>query len=375
MQSAASGALHAARQRTPTGAIPPAVDCAVPLGAEELYRALHDIVTLTSQGVAGCDSVSVTLSVDDRAHTAAATAVHVEDLSTDCRWPAVGDAALTVGIRSVLSLPLNVDEVVCGSLNIYASSPGAFGPPALQSASALSRQAQIAVGYLQSLHAERAARARDHQVAGDWYDVLPLPDGAIGVAIGDVMGHDIAAAAAMGQLRSVLRSYAWEGHSPSSVLERLDRLVQGLDMAQLATAIYGRLVLDGGGATFRYANAGHLPPVVVAPTGATRVLDSTHAPLIGAPLLEPHSWGEGATSLAPGSILLLFTDGLVEDRQRPLEDGLRRLREVAAAHHPADGPDVLCDAIIEALVGSARHDDDIALLCIQLAHHRQEAES
>ena len=99
-------------------------------------------------------------------------------------------------------------------------------------------------------------------VGGDWYDVLPLPDGSVGVAVGDVMGHDLIAAAAMGQLRSVLRSYAWEGHRPSEVLERLDRLVQGLGMAQLATCVYGRLLPVEGGALLRYANAGHLPPVV-----------------------------------------------------------------------------------------------------------------
>jgi serine phosphatase RsbU (regulator of sigma subunit) len=78
----------------------------------------------------------------------------------------------------------------------------------------------------------------DAQVGGDWYDLFALPDGAIGVAVGDVMGHDVAAAAEMGQLRSVLRSYAYEGSSPSTVLDRLDRLVQAFDMAQLATAVY-----------------------------------------------------------------------------------------------------------------------------------------
>jgi hypothetical protein len=79
-----------------------------------------------------------------------------------------------------------------------------------------------------------------NQVGGDWYDVLPLPDGAVGVAVGDVVGHDLRAAAAMGQLRGVLRSYAWDGGGPGSVLDRCDQLVQGLEMAAMATAVYAR---------------------------------------------------------------------------------------------------------------------------------------
>jgi hypothetical protein len=115
--------------------------------------------------------------------------------------------------------------------------------------------------------------------------VFALPDGAIGLAIGDVMGHDLAAAAAMGQLRSVLRSYAYEGSSPSVVLDRLDRLVQDFEMAQLATAVYGRLVLDdrpatstgtatsgptGGAAMLLFTNARvrHRPDRLARPTTA-----------------------------------------------------------------------------------------------------------
>ena len=110
------------------------------------------------------------------------------------------------------------------------------------------------------------ASSEGSQVGGDWYDVLALPDGVVGVAIGDVMGHDISAAASMGQLRSVLRSYAWEGGRASDVLDRLDQLVQALEMAQLATAVYGRLQLVTGGEawTLRFAKCG-APPAPAAP--------------------------------------------------------------------------------------------------------------
>src|SRR5690606_17816782 len=85
---------------------------------------------------------------------------------------------------------------------------------------------------------------RRSQVGGDWFDVLPLPDGAIGLAVGDVVGHDLGAAASMGQLRSVLRSYAWAGHGAGTVMARLDELVRGLAMADIATCVYLRLEGD-----------------------------------------------------------------------------------------------------------------------------------
>ena len=211
------------------------------------------------------------------------------------------------------------------------------------------------LGYLQQLHDERAAREREHEVAaalqrsllptlptldgvtcaarylvsqeqaqvdGNRYDLFALPDGAIGVAIGDVMGHDVAAAAAMGQLRSVLRSYAYEGSSPSVVLDRLDRLVQGFDMAQVATAIFGRLVRDEAGATLLFANAGHLPPVVRQPDGRVHRINRAASSLID--VLPPggRARREAAVPLPTGSLLLLYTDGLVESRERDFDVGI-----------------------------------------------------
>jgi serine phosphatase RsbU (regulator of sigma subunit) len=120
-------------------------------------------------------------------------------------------------------------------------------------------------------------------VGGDWYDVLPLPDGAVGIAVGDVVGHDLQAAAAMGQLRGVVRSYAWDGGQPGSVLDRCDQLVQGLDMAAMATAVYARLDPPGpdGTRTLHYANAGHPTPVLIDHHGRLQRLDGHHSPMIG----------------------------------------------------------------------------------------------
>jgi serine phosphatase RsbU (regulator of sigma subunit)/anti-sigma regulatory factor (Ser/Thr protein kinase) len=204
------------------------------------------------------------------------------------------------------------------------------------------------------------------QVGGDWFDVLPLPDGSVGVAIGDVMGHDMAAAAAMGQLRSVLRSYAWQRQSPGQVLDSLDRLVQGLDMAQLATAVFARLRLEeetADGVVVEYANAGHLPPMVLQPDGSVRRLSGAWSVLIGAP-------DEGAREtahevLAPGSTLVLATDGLVEVRGCDLDAGLDRLEE--ALRSLADAPDAqtVLDTLLRE-VGPEEADDDIAVLVVRL---------
>jgi PAS domain S-box-containing protein len=208
------------------------------------------------------------------------------------------------------------------------------------------------------------------QVGGDWYDLLHLPDGAVGLAIGDVMGHDMAAAAAMGQLRSVLRSYAWQRQSPGEVLDSLDQLVQGLDMAQLATAVFARLTFEEdpegrstGAANLTYANAGHLPPVVRMPDGSVRRLDDGWSVLIGAP-------AEGARRAAddflpPGATLVLYTDGLVETREADVEAGLTRLMEVLAGMDAVSTAGAIADGLLAGMRADDRH-DDVALLIVRL---------
>jgi serine phosphatase RsbU (regulator of sigma subunit) len=202
-------------------------------------------------------------------------------------------------------------------------------------------------------------------VGGDWYDVLPLPDGSVGVAIGDVMGHDLIAAAAMGQLRSVLRSYAWEGHRPSEVLERLDRLVQGLGMAQLATCVYGRLLPSEDGALLRYANAGHLPPVVQRRDGGVDVLDGGKSVLIGAPGGASNR-PDGSAQIGRGSTLILYTDGLVEDRETDIDAGVARLCALVAGHDPALGVARLCDRLLDELLVGERT-DDAAVVAVRIS--------
>jgi PAS domain S-box-containing protein len=213
------------------------------------------------------------------------------------------------------------------------------------------------------------------QVGGDWYDVLQLPDGAVGVAVGDVMGHDLSAAAAMGQLRSVLRSYAWEGDRPGLVLDKLDRLVQGLEMAALATCLYARVQIDEEGlsegqpgpALLRWANAGHLPPVLLRPGRHPSLLRESTSVLIGASAEEGAQRPEARVWLSPGSCLLLYTDGLVEARGHDVDDGLAELLRVAEGHDLRAGPEALVDRVLELMRPARTREDDIALLAVQIS--------
>jgi serine phosphatase RsbU (regulator of sigma subunit) len=331
--------------------------------------------------------------------------ITVDDYATETRWPAFTAAGLQAGICSSLSVPLVRGSRSIGGLNMYGSRRGAFTAQSEQAAQTFVRHALRMVGYLQQLQTERAAYAREHQLAatlqrsllptlptiagitcaarylaaadnaqvgGDWYDLFALPDGAIGVAIGDVMGHDLAAAAAMGQLRSVLRSYAWEGSKPAVVLDRLDRLVQGFDMAQLATAIYGRLTIDGGTGLLQFSNAGHLPPLVRHPDGTVYRLDGSASVLIGALPPGQARRGEAAAALPAGSLLLLYTDGLVETRQHDIDHGIDRLAAALTALDPGTSPEQACDELTDQLVGP-HQDDDIALLAVHVdaSAHRQ----
>ncbi|MFL6136987.1 MAG: PP2C family protein-serine/threonine phosphatase [Frankiaceae bacterium] len=392
----------------------------------ETQRALADVVRLATRAVAGCEAASLTLLHDGLASTAAATndrvrrvdgaqyacnagpcldairsavAVRVSDYGTEGRWPEVAGEAVRVGIGSSLSVPLVIGGQALGGLNLYAGAPAAFGADGTATAQVLARHAARALDYLRRYQDERVARAREHEIAaalqrallpavsslpgvdvaarylspsasasvgGDWYDVFALPDGAVGLAVGDVMGHDMAAAAAMGQLRSVLRSYAYEGISPSLVLDRMDRLVQGLEMAQLATALYGRLILDGQGGMLVLSNAGHLPPLVRRRDGMVELIERAQSPLIGAPVAEPYRRPEAAVDLERGAVVLLYTDGLVEGRRRALDEGLDQLAATVAAH-PGDAPlDDLCDAVVAALDAEGS-DDDVALLAVRIA--------
>ena len=298
-----------------------------------------------------------------------------------------------IGVTSAIAVPLRARSRVLGALSLaIADGSRSYGEDDLRMAADIGRRAGLAIDNAQlfdkehevavalqrsmlprvppvaglEISAHYFAGSERADVGGDWYDVLPLPDGSVGVAIGDVMGHDLTAAAAMGQLRSVLRSYAWEGHRPAEVLERLDRLVQGLGMAQLATCVYGRLLPVEGGALLRYANAGHLPPVVQHRDGGIEVLDGGKSVLIGAPGGSESGRPDGSALIPYGATLVLYTDGLVEDRETDIDAGVARLCALVAGHDPSLGVGTLCDRLLEELLTAPRS-DDAAVIAVRIA--------
>ena len=185
-------------------------------------------------------------------------------------------------------------------------------------------------------------------VGGDWYDAIPLDGGRVGVAMGDVVGHGIGAASLMGQLRHAMRAYAVEGHSPAGVLDRLAKLVRGLDGGQMATLLY--LVMEPDHGTVRFANAGHVPPLVLDPDGDAHYLESAHNPPLG--VFDSPDHLETTMELTPGSTIVLYTDGLVEERGVSIDQGLEALR--LAASQDACHPDELCERLVRVDAGDPR---------------------
>jgi PAS domain S-box-containing protein len=196
-------------------------------------------------------------------------------------------------------------------------------------------------------------------VGGDWYDAIALDGGRLGLAMGDVVGHGIGAAALMGQLRNALRAYALDGASPGVVVEKLDRLVQSLEAGRMATLLYMVVEPDLGGITI--ASAGHLPPLVLTPDGEASYLEGGRTlPLGVMPSIE---YPEATFALEPGSTLVMYTDGLVEERGASIDAGLDALKE-AVVDGPED-PEALCDHIVARLLANRAATDDIAVLAVR----------
>jgi anti-sigma regulatory factor (Ser/Thr protein kinase)/putative methionine-R-sulfoxide reductase with GAF domain len=293
----------------------------------------------------------------------------------------------TKGIRSLLGVPMLVAGGIVGVLHVGTVTPREFtnedatllqlaaaqAAPAIDRArlfDALDREHRSAVALQRSLLPDRlpelvgvetAARylpARD-EVGGDWYDVVDLPGGSVGLAIGDVAGHGARAAALMGQLRIGLRAYALEGHAPGETLKRLDRLLQTISGRGMATAAYA--IIDPVTGALRYASAGHPPAVVIRQGEQASLMKVGTAPPLGT--LPFAAYGEVHETLEPGDTILLYTDGLVERRREPLNVGLERLREVAAA---AASAEQLCQRVTDQLVPPTGGDDDIAVVALRL---------
>jgi PAS domain S-box-containing protein len=210
------------------------------------------------------------------------------------------------------------------------------------------------------------------EIGGDWYDAFVRPGGDVVLAIGDVVGHDRHAAATMGQLRGLLRGIGYAGGgSPAEVLTGLDRAAAGLALGAMATAVVARLEpASRGGTVLHWSSAGHPPPVVVLPDGDVQVLDPGTADLLlGVDPARPRT--EHQCALPVGSTVLLYTDGLVERRDRDLVEGSAAL--VAALGEYRGLPlDVVCDRVLGRMFLPGA-EDDVALLALRVGTPGQSA--
>jgi serine phosphatase RsbU (regulator of sigma subunit) len=216
---------------------------------------------------------------------------------------------------------------------------------------------------------ELAARyrpARRGDVGGDWYDVFTLPGETVTLVIGDVVGRGINAATMMARARNALRAYALESPSPSDVLARLNRLFLHFESNSIVTLLVG--VVDPAQMTFRYASAGHLPPVFRTPAGSTFQGAVASGPPLGSD--GDRGYVDVEEALGPGTTMILCTDGLIERRGEPLDSGLDRLCRVSST----DGRlEEMADVIIQRLMLEAEHDDDVALLLARALPDRPQS--
>ncbi|MEV6304105.1 GAF domain-containing SpoIIE family protein phosphatase [Actinoplanes sp. NPDC051861] len=212
---------------------------------------------------------------------------------------------------------------------------------------------------------ELAARyepaARGEHVGGDWYDAVRVDAGRLALVVGDVTGHDMHAAARMGQLRSMLRAYLVDRHEPpSALLRRLDNAMQILGGHTPATALLAYVDRDGDGHRLQWANAGHPTPLLIEKDGTVTQLTGRDI-LLGVLRRTPRS--NHSRRLPPGATLLIYTDGLIETRTDPIDDRKRQLREALSGLAGAPLPDLLNEIL--ARFAGHDHEDDVALLALR----------
>ena len=309
--------------------------------------------------------------------------VIVADASNE---PGIGTHALGDSVTSMLGVPLLVGDVAIGALEVGTLFERRFTEDDIDLLQLAADRAALAiqrVRYLESqqgiaeelqrsllpqslppipglsMAARYFAGGAGTRVGGDWYDTIPLPGGRIAAVIGDVAGRGVQAASMMGQLRSALRAYALEGYSPAKVLEGLNRFLLSLSWDSMATALV--LLLEPPTGRITYANAGHPPPLVLGADGVARTLSDTLSVPLGA--LDVAGYREGSAVLEPGATLVLYTDGLVEQRDELIDLGIERLETALVEDGPAD-PEVLCERIIKKTIGGEAN-DDVTLLVVQ----------
>jgi serine phosphatase RsbU (regulator of sigma subunit) len=295
------------------------------------------------------------------------------------------------GITSLLGVPLFVGGKVIGVLHVGSLSGRPFNEQDAELLQLAADRAALALHSMMSQDDALAAVALQRSllptalpavpglglaaryvtgsgtVGGDWYDVFVLPDGRLGVVVGDVAGSGLEAAVIMGRMRSALRAYVLETADPATALRMLDRKIQYFEPDAMATVLYG-LYTPGTG-EFVLSSAGHLPPVIAAPGSQAGLLPLKPDPPIG--IADDPPRRSATFVIPPGALVCCFTDGLVERRDQMIDDGMDRLaatmdKLVAAGPGgtPERSAEDACAEAMRALVGNAPAPDDIAVVML-----------
>ena len=299
------------------------------------------------------------------------------------------------GLHSLLGVPLLVGGQVIGVLHVGSVAGRRFGPEDIELLQLAADRAALAVHSIMAQDDRQAAVALHRSllpsalpsvhdvtlaaryvtgtgnVGGDWYDVFVLPSGQLAVVIGDVAGSGLPAAVIMGRMRSALRAYALQADDPATALALLDRKIQYFEPDAMATILFGVYRPESGELTV--ACAGHLPPVLAVPGQRPRIVDLDVSPPIGVAAEPPRQCT--VIGIPPGALLCLYTDGLVERRDQPLDKGIGQLADALSqvtagtdeAHGSLPTAEAACAAAMRALIGSAPARDDVALLMLHRA--------
>lgn len=288
---------------------------------------------------------------------------------------------LAKGITSLMGVPMVVGGRVIGVMHVGSLSSRRFTSADVELLRLAADRAAVAVQSLQNRDDRVAATALQRSllptqlpglpgvelgaryvpgrgvVGGDWYDVFNLPAGELGLVIGDVAGSGLPAAVIMGRMRSALRAYALQTADPAEVMGLLDRKMQHFEPGALATVLYA--VIEPSLECIRVSSAGHLPPVIALPGQAAELAEIPPDVMIGVDAATRRH--VTALEFRPGELLCLYTDGLVERRDRPIDESLTRLCKAVTA----EDPEAACASVAAALIGSEPVSDDVALLTIR----------
>jgi phosphoserine phosphatase RsbU/P len=297
------------------------------------------------------------------------------------------------GIRSLLGVPLLVGGNVIGVIHVGSLSGRPFGQEDAELLQLAADRAALALYSIMSQDDALAAMALHRSllptalpavpglglaaryvtgsgtVGGDWYDVFILPDGRLGVVVGDVAGSGLEAAVIMGRMRSALRAYVLEFSDPGTALRMLDRKIQYFEPDAMATVLYG-LYTPGTG-EFAVSSAGHLPPVLAAPGGRAGLIPLQPDPPIGT--ADDPRRRTAMVLIPPGALLCCFTDGLVERRDRSIDHGIDQVAATLEEQIADDArrgatteslAEDACAAVMRTMVGSVPAQDDIAVLML-----------